>query len=298
METRQSFDIVIVNHNSTSYLLRCLASVYDHLNGHDANIFVIDNGSTDGADAVQAEFPEVRITFRKYNSGFAGAVNLGIRQGEAPWILILNPDTLILDGFFDNIFKYLKNNPGVAVLGPKILDQNRNVQGSARTFPTPATALFGRNSILTRMLPRNRMTRKNILTSGAGADRPVFVDWVSGACMLVRREAAAAVGGLDDQFFMYWEDADWCKRMKNYGWQIIYYPKAAIVHFVGGSSEKNIIRSVVEFHKSAFRLFNKHYAPVPWWMNSLAAFGFLLRIGFVLVLHFFRRVHKNLMIVR
>jgi hypothetical protein len=291
-------DIVIVNYNSTRYLIGCLESIYHHLNGHTANVYIIDNGSTDGPDAIPSKFPHARMIFRKHNSGFASAVNAGIKKGDAPYVLILNPDTLILDKFFDNLFNFLENNPDVGALGPKILDQDNNIQGSARAFPTPATALFGRNSLLSRMLPQNRVTRKNILTSGAEQNQPMPVDWVSGACMMVRREAVASVGGLDEQFFMYWEDADWCKRMKNRGWRVIYYPKATILHFVGGSSEKNLLRSVVEFHKSAFRFFNKHYAPVPFWMNALAVSGFLMRIGFVLMFHLLRRISRNLWVLR
>jgi GT2 family glycosyltransferase len=120
----------------------------------------------------------------------------------------------------------------------------------------------------------------------------IAVDWVSGACMLVRRKAVAAVGLLDRHFFMYWEDADWCRRMWDKGWAVHYHPQASITHYVGKSSEQNLIKSVVEFHKSAYYLFNKYYADPLGVMRGIAMSGLGARMLFLLVLHGIRRCLK------
>jgi GT2 family glycosyltransferase len=253
-----SLDIIIINYNSTDLLLRCLESVYDHIKKISLNVYVQDNHSRDGIDRVSLLFPQVVLTKNSYNMGFARAVNRGLEQGSAPHILILNPDSVLRDGSFGSLLQYMEQNPDVGIVGPRILNDDGSVQGSARTFPTPFSALFGRNTFLTKWFPKNPMSRKNVVTSRGEGTAPMEVEWVSGACMLAKRKALDDVGPLDEHFFMYWEDADWCKRMGKLGWKVVYFPKASIVHYVGGSSEKLVIRSVLEFHKSSYYLFRKH----------------------------------------
>ena len=118
------------------------------------------------------------------------------------------------------------------------------------------------------------------------------VDWVSGACMVVKREAIEKVGGLDDRFFLYWEDADWCKRMRDSGWQVIYYPKAVVRHFTGASSQKEILRSVFEFHKSAYRLFEKQFSSGSFVWRAFIFFGLFVHSGLALASHATRRMVK------
>lgn len=160
------------------------------------------------------------------------------------------------------------------------------VQGSARKFPTLLTGFFGRNSLLTKWFPNNWITRKTILTNGVKGDYPINVDWVSGACMVVRRNAVEDIGLMDERFFMYWEDVDWCKRMWQKGWKIVYYPKASILHYIGGSSEKNVYQSVLEFHKSAYYFSGKHLKPSMAVLKPLFYFTFATAIfsRFLLVL--------------
>jgi len=151
------------------------------------------------------------------------------------------------------------------------------------------TALFGRNSFMTKFFPDNRWTRKNILNTTVIGDAPRSVDWVSGACMLVRRKAFEDAGLMDEKFFMYWEDADWCKRMIQKDWKVIYYPGASIVHFTGKSSDRNLIQSVVEFHKSAYYLFDKYYQSPLGIGKVVVMMGLAARVCFLLALHGFRR---------
>lgn len=254
----KTLDIVLVNYNSTEELLRCLESIRGALDTAQATIVVVDNASTDSWQQVTAAYPFVHLIRNAENKGFASAVNTGIRQGTAPYIVLLNPDTLVPPGFFRGALEVMDRHPGVAILGPKILDPDGATQGSARAFPTPLTALFGRTALLTRLFPNNPLSRRNIL-SGAADDREARpVDWVSGACMVVRREALGRIGPMDEQFFMYWEDADWCKRAWESGWTVLYDPTLSLTHEVGISSRTNPIRSAFEFHRSAFKLYRKH----------------------------------------
>ena len=227
-------------------------------------------------------FPDVRLIKNDSNLGFARAVNRSLVQGSAPYILILNPDTIVAPGFFEPLLEYMSAHGDVGVIGPRILDTDRTVQGSARAFPTLLTALFGRRSILTRFFPDNPITRENILTSRSDGSTPMAVDWVSGACMLVRRETVAHVGPMDARFFMYWEDADWCRRMWQNGWKVVYFPKSSVVHFAGVSSNKNIFRSVLEFHKSIYRLFEKHARSPHSFLRPVIFWGLIYRFIFVI----------------
>jgi len=275
-------DIVIVNYNSTDHLLRCLRSVYDSLYGLPAEIFVQDNASKDNIDRVTSMFPEVKLSKNIHNVGFAKAVNNALKQGSAPYVVLLNPDTYVGGDFIKSAVRHMEENPDVGILGPKILNEDGSVQGSARRFPTLLTSLFGRNTLLTKIFPNNRISRANILTTSSDGISAMELDWVSGACMVVRRNALIDVGYLDERFFMYWEDADWCRRMWRKGWKVVYFPKTFVIHYVGVSSEKNILRSIFEFHKSSYWLFNKYNKPSLWSLKPLVITGLSLRLPFAL----------------
>ena len=278
-------DIIIVNYNSTDYLLRCLQSILRDLNGIHAKVYVQDNASRDGVGRVESRFPQVVLTRNRCNIGFAGAINQALKKTTAPYVFILNPDTAVMDGCLDGLIRLMKENPDVGIVGPRIFEPDGEVQGSARSFPTPLTALFGRSSLLTRLFPNNRITRANILTTGCDGRTPMEVGWVSGAALMVRRKAFQDVGLMDERFFIYWEDADWCRRMWDNGWKVVYYPEPSVVHYVGGSSEKSIARSVLEFHKSCYLLFKKYVRFPVSVLNPVAFSGLILRFFFVLASH-------------
>jgi GT2 family glycosyltransferase len=277
-----SFDIIYVNYKSTDYLLKSLKSVFVSLNGLSANVYVQDNNSEDNVDRIWEIFPEVRLSKNDQNLGFSKAVNQALKLSTSRYILLLNPDTLITDGFFEPVIQYLDSNTGVGILGPKVLNTDKTIQGSARTFPTIATALFGRNTLLTKLFPHNWITLKNVLTNTSDGITPVEVGWVSGACMMLRRQALNDVGYLDERFFIYWEDTDWCKRMWQKGWKVVYFPQTSVLHHVGGSTRKKPIRSLFEFHKSVYRLFTKYNKPYLRFLNPLVIGALALRLTLVL----------------
>ncbi len=289
-------DIIIVNYNSTDYLIECIRSVMASLNGFRADIYIQDNASDDGVEKVLVDFPNVKLTRNYKNIGFAAAVNQALFQGNNPYVMLLNPDTIVLDDFFRVSLQFMKHHPHTGIMGPKILEQDGKLQNSARSFPTVLTSFFGRTSFLTRLFPKNPMTLKNLPSLKSDGCTPMEVDWVSGACMIVDRKAIEAVGGLDDRFFLYWEDADWCRRMWNSGWKVIYYPKANVCHYTGASSKKKLVKSVIEFHKSAYRLFEKHERSFLIFLKPFVFSGLLIRACLVLVSHLLYNLSGNIKI--
>jgi len=246
---------------------------------------------------VTRDFPEVLLTRNSRNMGFAAAINPPLRKGNAPYVLILNPDTLVQPDLLRTSLAYMEDHPEIGILGPRILDNDNTIQGSARAFPNLLTAIFGRKSILSKIFPKNPITRENILTDRSDGMTPMEVDWVSGACMLVRREAINQAGLLDEEFFMYWEDADWCRRMWQKGWKVVYFPRSSVMHHVGVSSETNIVRSIFEFHRSIYYLFKKHVNPPYSLLKPFVFWGITYRFLFVfaaqLVRKCFRRPKKH-----
>lgn len=276
-------DIVIVNYNSTNHLRSCLESIEKASNGYKGQIFIQDNASSDGIEMIKTAFPNVVLTKNLKNLGFAKAVNQGLKLASGDLIVLLNPDTRIPTDFFDISYKFMMDHPDVGIMGPRILNYDGSLQNSARSFPTPLTAFFGRTSFLSRKFPQNPITSKNLLSLKSDGKSPMEVDWISGACMVIRRKAIQDVGLFDERFFMYWEDADWCKRMKQSRWKVVYFPQACVYHYVGGSSEKALFRSAVEFHKSVYRLFDKHSKPLFSLLKPLVLGGLTVRLFFVLV---------------
>jgi GT2 family glycosyltransferase len=273
--SEKDIDIIIVNFNSTKHLLRCIESIKYHLNGISANVIVHDNASTDCPESLAKIDPDIFYIKSYSNFGFSKAINQSVKLCKSQYILLLNPDTIICDGFFKSSLEFISTNSGIGLIGPKVLEKNGNVQGSARSFPTPLTALFGRNSPITKKFPNNPITKKNVLTIGHDGISTLSVDWVSGACMLIRREAFESVDGFDEKFFLYWEDTDLCKRMKDRGWQIIYFPIAKIIHYTGVSSNNRPIFATYQFHRSCYYLFKKH---CKWPMKVFMPFAFITLI--------------------
>lgn len=285
------FDIIIVNYKSTDHLKSCVASIYRNLSDFNATVFVQDNSPDTSISEVTRHYSQLRITSNKSNLGFAMAVNAAIIQGSAPLIVLLNPDTVINNNLFGKIYDYMRNNLDIGILGPKILNNDGSVQGSARTFPTPLTALFGRNTYLTTFFPNNPISRKNVLTAQSDGQSPMEVDWVSGACMVIRRKALEDTDLMDERFFMYWEDADLCRRMWNNGWKVVYFPQATVMHHVGQSRKERALGSEWDFHVSAYRLFSKYAEGKAALLKPIVALGLCGRFILLLGLHLCRSLY-------
>ena len=277
----QLIDVIIVNFNSTDWSFQCLESFSDAIKKRTVKAHLVDNGSSDGLGPIENAFPEVLVSRNQNNLGFARAVNKALKVSKSEYVVILNPDTAVTNGFLSSSLEYMEEHEEVGVLGPAILNSDGSVQGSARAYPGVLTALFDRRAPLSRLLPKNAITRANVLSRGSDGVTPLEVDWVSGACMVVRRKAINEVGLLDPRFFLYWEDADWCRRMWEKGWKVVYFPPAKVFHQVGASSSTRPIRSLYEFHKSSYKLFNKYAGAPGRLLSPFVAFTLTMRFGFV-----------------
>ncbi len=251
--------ISIVNWNTRDDLRRCLESLPGGASETSLEVFVVDNASTDGsAEMVEAEFPHVRLLRNPENRGFAHANNVALRQSTGDYLLLLNPDTLVRDGALDTLVAGMEAHPEAGIGGAKLLNSDGSLQYSCRRFPTFATGLF-RNSALGKLFPGNARVRDYLMTDFDHAS-VTEVDWVSGAALCIRRAVLEQIGLLDEIFFMYCEDVDWCYRVGQAGWKVLYFPDAVITHIIGRASDQAVERMVRAHHHSMGLFFDKHYA--------------------------------------
>lgn len=273
--------VIIVCFRAYQELADCLVSV-DGQSRPPAEVIVVDQAGAPGELGVIAgRFPRVTFIEVVENKGFAGGVNLGAQRATGDGLLVLNPDCVLEPTALGELAGWLQHHPGVGIVGPRIRNSDGSRQASARRFPDWTTGIAGRRSWLSRVLPANRLSRGNLLSQEIGDD-PVRVDWVSGACFLVRREAFDAVGGFDPGFFLYWEDADFCRRLVNAGWQTWHHPGPEVTHAVGRSSRRMPVRALVAFHRSAFRYYWKHGSVLARALAPIAAGLLVARLGALL----------------
>jgi GT2 family glycosyltransferase len=252
--------VVIVNFNSGEHLAECLKSVAAC--APDARVVVIDNASSDGSERVANTLDRVTLYRNETNRGFARGINQALAEVSSGLVLVLNPDCRLLPEAVELLSAEIAKHPECAIVGPRILNDDGSVQGSARGDPTLLTGLFGRSSLLTRLFPGSPLARRNVridVMPEAGADS-LEVDWVSGACMLARSDALKSVGGFDERYFLYWEDADVCRRLRHHGYSIRYLPAAHVVHPGGRSSRSARTLATRAFHRSAYTYYATHVA--------------------------------------
>jgi N-acetylglucosaminyl-diphospho-decaprenol L-rhamnosyltransferase len=254
---------ILVNYNAGTDLELALRSIAADCATIPWEAVVVDNASTDHSAAVAESFPHTSLIRNPTNIGFGRAVNQAVGRSKAPLLLLMNPDCRLQPGAVSTLQLVLAAMPSCAVVGPKILDPDGAVQGSARGDPDMLTGLFGRTGALRVLLPFLPVARRNVVVEDAvrSGAASVVVDWLSGACLLVRRDAFLAAGGFDERFFLYWEDADLCRRLRGRGYEIRYVPGAVAVHQVGRSSQTARRSSIRAFHASAYLYYATHVAP-------------------------------------
>jgi N-acetylglucosaminyl-diphospho-decaprenol L-rhamnosyltransferase len=254
---------VIVHYRSREALRQCLASLESETVGLAHEAVVVDNDRDDHALGMLArEFPEVRGILNPENVGYARAVNQGLSATTGEFVLVMNPDCVPQPGSVATLVGYLRAQPRAGVAGPMILDGDGSLQYSARAFPDHLTFLFNRYSLLTRLFPGNRFSRRYLLSDWDHASARE-VDWLSGACLLVRRAAIDQVGPMDEAYFMFNEDVDWCRRMKLAGWAVVYVPDARVVHHIGASRKRVSTRVIVQRHLGMIHYFHKFHPTHP-----------------------------------
>lgn len=270
-----SVAVLFVNYRAYDALDRALHSLEPYLDADD-EIAVVDYVSEPARiRQVEAAHPRARLLVRGDNLGFATGVNLAARATRAPLLLLLNPDA-VLEGPVPRVLEhFLREHDDVGIVGPRVLNADGTVQPSARRFPGLTTSLGGRSTWLTRRLPNNWFSRRNLI--GRDATAPIDVDWVSGACLLTRRDVFDRLGGFDESFFMYWEDADYCRRAERAGIRRAYVPTVAVRHVGGVSAQYDLSNAIRAFHRSAFHLFSKHAPPTAKVFSPLVRLGLWLR---------------------
>lgn len=262
------FSVLIVNYASWPLTLRCIESL--HATGYeDFEAIVVDNDSVEPPELPSS----VRLIRNKENVGFARAHNRGIGASTGDLVVLLNPDTLVEGHFFERLEEFFDKNRKVGIGGPRILDSDGHLQLSARREISALSGFLGRTSLLTRLFPKSSLVKSQFPAVTEGTT-PTPVDWVSGACMVIRREALRDVGPLDERFFMYFEDADLCRRARAAGWLVYYLPQTKIVHQTGASSHSKP-RAVWLLHKSAFLYHRKHGTHGPLGVFSAAVLAAL-----------------------
>jgi len=257
LENGLDLSVIIVNWNVKELLRECLNSIQGQFGDLNGEVIVVDSASSDGSQAmVKEEFPWVRLIANDENLGYPRGNNLGITASSGRHVLILNPDTVLLNNTLPVMVDYLNNHIDVGVVGPQLLNPDGSVQSSRRRFPTLLTGLF-ESTWLEPLVPDSLLSRYYVLD--LPDDEENDVDWVTGACMMVPRRILDHVGLFDEAYFMYSEELDLCRRVCVAGWRIVYLPEAQVVHHVGKSSEQAVTARHVNFQQAKLRYFRKHH---------------------------------------
>lgn len=237
---------IIVSYNTRQMTLECLRALEADLAGIPSEIWVVDNGSTDGsAEAIRRELPSIRLVENNENVGFGAANNIAMRQAGGSYFLLLNSDAFPLPGAIGTLIEYLENHPCAAIAGPRLLNGDGSLQISCFKFPSPLRAWL-ENLWISAAFPRHGFLGDYRFWRH---DSERNVEFLIGACMVVRREVFEQTGGFDERFFLYSEETDWQRRIRNLGWEIVFTPAAQAKHLGGASGagdKKNINRFFME----------------------------------------------------
>ena len=262
--------IIIVSWNAKEFLDECLQSIYKKALSCKLQTIVVDNASTDGApDLVIEKYPQVNLIRNSENLGFAKANNVGIKKSTGRYVCLINSDAIVLEDCLELMCNYMNEKPKIGVLGPKVLNPDGSLQPTCREFPT-----FWKNICravaLDKFFPKSKIFGGYYMMNWShGTVREV--DYLSGCFMMVRRSAIDQVGLLDDSFFFYAEDKDWCKRFWRAGWKVVYFPQAKAIHYLYGSSDKNPIKLYIQQTKANLQYYSKHH-------NRMAKIVFVITV--------------------
>jgi GT2 family glycosyltransferase len=262
--------IIIVNWNTKEYLLHCIDSILQKKGSISMEIIVIDNGSRDrSGEEVKRQFPGLRLIENGRNLGFARAVNQGLRVSSGRYLLLLNPDTQLREGAIEKLVSFMESHAEAGVAGAQLLNGDGSKQNSIANFPSLTTELLNKN-LLRRLFPKKFPGKEK------DYPEPIEVDSVIGACMMVRRDVLDQVGLLDEDYFLFLEETDWCYRIKRTGWRIYHVPQAEVYHFQGKSAEAVKKEARVEFYRSRYHFFKKNRGQLQWFFLLM---GLIVRLG-------------------
>jgi hypothetical protein len=250
--------VIIVNYNTSDMLIECLDSIFASVAVEegkpslDVEVWVVDNGSTDGSvAAVKKKYPKVNLIENKGNVGFARANNQALIRGAGRYAVLLNSDTIVPKGQLDKLVAFMDDNPKVGIVGPQLLNEDGSKQNSIANAPTLLTELFNK-SLLRRLFPDQFPGKEHDISA------PIEVDSVVGACMVVRNKATKKAGIFDDGFFFFFEETDLCMRMRFEGWKVMFHPDVNIYHLQGATAKQVNTRARVEYWLSRYGYFKRH----------------------------------------
>lgn len=261
--------VIIVNWNTKDLLSDCLHSVYKTASDLVIEVLVVDNDSTDGSvEMVRCDFPQVRLIENEENVGFARANNQALSVSQGRYALLLNSDAMVRPGSIRTLLSLADSEPRAGIVGAQLLNPDESFQASHTPFPTQGQEFL----MLTGL---GRLLRGRWYPSrGPDEDKgPQMVDYVEGACMLVRRRAFEEVGGLDEGYFMYAEEVDWCYAMRKNNWQVWYHPAAKVIHLGGGSSRNRRPEREADLYRSRVQFFRRHYGDRAAWVLKVQVYG-------------------------
>ena len=289
-----SLSILIISFNCWGRLNACLRSIFS--SDHPVfEIIVIDNASIDGTvEKLHITYPTVRIIENSENIGHARGVNQGLKLVTGQRVLLLDADTELRPDAITHMSVFLDDHPEVYLVAPRLYNSDGTIQHSARNFPSIMSGLFGRQSLMTRLFPKNPFSQHYLALHHIDTQTPFRVQHVSAACMLFNREILSKVGFWDEGFHSYWVDADWCKSIQEAGGTVYCVPKAFIIHHEQYSRflKKSPTR-IIKFHLGAYRFYRQHYTLGIWDpRNLIAAFALAVRAFLLLIINTFKRTSQ------
>ena len=299
-----ALSIIIVNYNSGEVLINCINSLpkYD---SYPFEIFVIDNGSSEKINHIESSFPKINFINNGKNLGFAAANNIGIKKAKGKYILLLNPDTIVNENSFQPMINYLDNHNDIGIVGCKIYNTGEEIERSTHSFPSLLKEFSHANEFIKDFLSYESKTagllkkifKTKSLDSYWDHNSIKEVDHVTGACMMVKREAIEKAGLLDEAFFLYNEEVEWSFRIKNAGYKSVFIPDSNIIHLFGHSTNQKVQKQtlnhlLVERYRGMFYFFQKHYGfirLISLKIIVLQGFGFRLILNYLAAV----KVHKT-----
>lgn len=274
----KDLSIAIPSWNTKALLDQCLESVYKTSAGLDFEIIIVDNASSDGSpDLVSSKYPQIKLVRNRMNLGFAAACNIAFKHSIGRYFLLLNTDTIVMDGALKAMVEFMDAHPDAGATGCRLLNGDGTLQRSCSRFPGLITELFD-SLYLSKLFPRSRLFGCYSM-SYWDFDDTREVDFAGGSCLIVRREAIKEVGLLDESFFMYTEEADWCYRLWDHGWKVFFFPGAEVVHLGGQSARRYGNDLLLHLYAGRNRFIRKHRGRAAASVHrGIVALGALLRL--------------------
>ena len=250
---------IIVNYNNSEPLKDCLESIYKTVHGITFEVIVVDNSEEDpGLEALKSSSPKTQFISNSSNVGFSKANNQAAQIAHGDILVFLNPDTILSKDALASMCRHVQSHPEIGALGPKVVNTDGSLQYSCRRYPTVWTGLFNRYSTLSRLFPNNRFTSQYLMFD-FDHNKIRQVDWLSGCCLMVSKKAFDAVGGFDENYFLFNEDVDLCRMINQAGMEVLYFPEATVIHKISTSNSKTSTRVIVQRHLGMMHYFKKHH---------------------------------------